>query len=71
MEYMKKKPLFGILLNLAIIIFLAWATIHFGNKLASAKEEIEVIRNGFQTLMCLGALGITLILQQLQGMANK
>ena len=66
-----KKSWFSILFNLATLIILAWATIHYMHKLDAAKEEIEVIRNGFTAVLCMLALVGTCIVQQMEKLTEK
>ena len=61
---MKNKSWFSILFDLAILILLAWATIHYTHKLEAAKEEIEVIRQGFMASLCMMALVGTCTMQR-------
>ena len=63
---MKSKSWFSILFDLAILIVLAWATIHYMHKTEAAKEEIEVIRNGFTSALCMMALVGTCMMQRLE-----
>ena len=68
---MNKQTWPSVLWDLAVILILAFITIHYANKLNVAKEEIEVIRLGFQTLMCLIALVGTLVIHRMYDIICK
>ena len=68
---MKSKSWFSILFDLAILIVLAWATIHYMHKLDAAKEEIEVVRQGFTAALCMMALVGTCMMQRLEHFFGK
>ena len=63
---MKNKSWFSILFDLAIIIFLMWTTIHYTHLLDHAKEEIEVVRNGFLSVLSMIALATTVVIHNIR-----
>lgn len=68
---MQNKSWFSILFDLAILIVLAWAVIHYMHLLEHAKEEIEVVRNGLTALIAMVALAGTCIMQRMEQLINK
>lgn len=68
---MQNKSWFSILFDLAILIVLAWATIHYMHLMEHAKEEIEVVRNGFLSVLAMVALAGTCIMQRMEQLLPK
>ena len=68
---MKNKSWFLILFDLAVLILLAWATIHVMNKMDDAKEEIEVVRQGFTAATCMMALVGTGLMQRMESFSGN
>ena len=68
---MKNKSWFDILLDLAVMLFLAWATIHYMHLMNAAKEEIEVVRNGFTATLCMIGLAATCIVSRVENFLDK
>ena len=68
---MKNKSWFLILFDLAVLILLAWATIHLMNKMDDAKEEIEVVRQGFTAAICMMALVGTGLMQRMESFSGN
>lgn len=59
---MQHKSWFSILFDTAILILMMWASIHYLNKLGAAKEEIEVLRNGFLSVVSVMSLiGVVIV----------
>jgi hypothetical protein len=63
---MKEKSFLSILFDLAVLIVLAWATIHYMHKLDAATESNEILRNGFTSVICMIALAGTCMMQRLE-----
>ena len=63
---MQNRSWLSILFDFALLVVLAWATIHYMNKLDAAKEGLEVIRNGFSAILCMLTLVSTCMLQRME-----
>jgi hypothetical protein len=66
-----QKSWFSIIFDLAVLIVLAWVVIHYTHLMASAKEEIEVLRNGFGAVIAMLALMGTCIGQRFEHLLRK
>jgi len=71
MQNKQNKPVISTLFDVGILIFLAWIVIYHMNRMNSAKEEIEVLRNGIIATITSIALVGTCIMQRMEQINNK
>jgi hypothetical protein len=65
------KSLFNTLWDLAVLILVVYGVWYFNDKLKTSKEEIEVLRNGFQMLACAFYTGIVVVVIRMDYLFKK